>query len=124
MAFHRVGEMMHVHHGALDAGIGQTIERVIDQRLAADLHQRLRDLAVVRPHARAEAGGQHDRALRLHGFYRPSPRPSSPIRAIIIHLSMRLDAPLGGRLAAYQALSGASAGCASDRHKYVNRRGK
>ena len=60
----RVGEMMHVHHRALDAGLREAVEHVIDQRLAADLHQRLRDLPVERTHARAEARRQHHGAAR------------------------------------------------------------
>jgi hypothetical protein len=36
MPFHRVGEMMHIDDGALDAGIGKSVESIIDQRLAAD----------------------------------------------------------------------------------------
>ena len=37
-----VGEIMHVDHRALDAGCGQPVEHMIDQRLAGDRHQRLR----------------------------------------------------------------------------------
>ena len=83
MPLQRVSEIMHVDHGALDAGFGQAVERVIDQRLAADLHQRLRHVAVVGPHARAKTGRQHDRVSRHH--------PTAPaethcsIRAIITH---------------------------------------
>ncbi len=118
VAFQRVGEMMHIDDGALDAGVGQTVERVIDQRLAADLDERLRDVAVIRPHARAQAGRQHDRAVRHHdvpqalsspqqAFNKPSRPANSP------HYSWSC----GGRLAAYQALSGAKSGCASERCK-------
>ena len=64
MAFDLVGEVMHVDDRALDAGVGQPVEHVIDQRLAADLDQRLGDLAVVGAHARAEPGGQHHGAAR------------------------------------------------------------
>ena len=38
-----VGEVMHVDDRAVDAGVGQAVEHMIDQRLAADLHQRLRE---------------------------------------------------------------------------------
>ena len=31
-----VGEVMHVDHGALDAGLGEPVEHMVDQRLAAD----------------------------------------------------------------------------------------
>ena len=37
-----LGEVMHIDHRALDAGVRQPVEHVIDQRLAGDLHQRLR----------------------------------------------------------------------------------
>ena len=33
---------MHVDDRALDAGVGEPVEHVIDQRLAGDRHQRLR----------------------------------------------------------------------------------
>ncbi len=36
MALDLVGEVMHVDHRALDAGVGQPVEHVVDQRLAAD----------------------------------------------------------------------------------------
>src|ERR1043166_126044 len=41
MALDLVGEVMDVDHRALDALLGQPVEHVIDQRLAADLDQRL-----------------------------------------------------------------------------------
>ena len=59
-----LGEVMHVDHRALDAGLGQPVEHMIDQRLAGDLDQRLRHRVGERPHARAEAGGQHHGGLR------------------------------------------------------------
>ena len=62
-----VGEVMHVHHRALDAGFRQPVEHVVDQRLAADRHQRLGYLAVERTHARAEPGRQHHGAARGGG---------------------------------------------------------
>ena len=42
MALDLLGEVMHVDHRALDARFRQPVEHVIDQRLAADLDQRLR----------------------------------------------------------------------------------
>ena len=56
---HLVGEVVHVDHRALDAGFGQTVEHVVDQRLAADFDQRLGPPVGERAHARAEAGGKH-----------------------------------------------------------------
>ena len=51
-------------HGASDRPLlGETIEHIIDQSLAADPHQRLGYLAIERPHARTETGGEHHRAI-------------------------------------------------------------
>ena len=43
MALDLVGEVMHVDDRALDARLGEAIEHVVDQRLAADRDQRLRE---------------------------------------------------------------------------------
>src|SRR5262249_1878176 len=64
MALDLVRKVMDVHDRALDALRGEPVEHVVDQRLAADRHQRLRQLAVERAPARAEAGGEHHGALR------------------------------------------------------------
>ena len=64
VALDLIGEMMHVHHRALDTLLGEAIEHIVDQRLAADLHQRLGDLPAERPHAGAEPGGEHHGAFR------------------------------------------------------------
>src|SRR3954464_6133695 len=56
--------MMHVNHRALDTGVGQAVEHIIDQWLAADLQQWFRDVTVERPHPRTEPGGQYHRAAR------------------------------------------------------------
>ena len=95
MPFDLVGEVMHVDHGALDAGLGQPVEHVVDQRLAGDLHQRLRHRVGDRPHALAEAGGEHHGAAGSMLALSPSllAQPSS-----------------FGTLTLYQALSGASDG--------------
>ncbi len=66
MPLQRVGEIMHVDHGARDIGFGQAVERIIDQRLAGDGDQRFWDAAVERPHARAQPCCQHERAVRHH----------------------------------------------------------
>ena len=54
-----LGQMMDVDHRALDAGLGEPVEHVVDQRLAGDRHQRLRHAIGERAHAQAEAGGEH-----------------------------------------------------------------
>ena len=61
-----IGEVMHVDDRALDAGVGEAVEHIVDQRLAADGDQWLRDRAVVRPHAGAETRRHHHgpRAVR------------------------------------------------------------
>ncbi len=59
MALDLIGEMMDVHDRALDPLRGQAIERVVDQRLAADRNERLGHCPVERPHARAQPRRQH-----------------------------------------------------------------
>ena len=60
-----VRQVMHVHDRALDSGVGQPVQHVVDQRLAGDRHQRLGNLAIVRAHPGAEPGGQnHGEARR------------------------------------------------------------
>ena len=57
-----VGQIMHVDHGFADAGAGELVQHVIEQRLAGHAHQRLRHLVGQRAHAQAETGGED------HGF--------------------------------------------------------
>ena len=57
-----VGQIMHVDHGFADAGAGELVQHVIEQRLAGDAHQRLRHVVGQRAHAQAETGGED------HGF--------------------------------------------------------
>ena len=42
MAFDQIGEVVHVDHGALDSGRGETIQHMIDQRFAGDRNERFR----------------------------------------------------------------------------------
>ena len=85
MPLQRVSEIMDVDDNAFDAGFSQAVERVIDQRLAVDLNQRLGDVADVGAHARSESGRQHDRAVWCHE--RSGPAAALPlIRAIIIKI--------------------------------------
>jgi hypothetical protein len=53
---------VHIDDGFVDAGIGQLVEHVIEQRTARHLHQRLRHPVRQGAHAQAEAGGED------HGF--------------------------------------------------------
>ena len=88
-----IGEMMHVDHDAFDAGIGQAVEQIVDQRLAADFDQRLRDMSVIGPHARAQAGRQDDRAVRRHGVPRASLPPISLIITLLVAAGWRHTRP-------------------------------
>ena len=54
-----VRHVVHVDDGGFDARVGKAIEHVIDQRLAGDLDQRLRQRVGQRAHARPEPGGEH-----------------------------------------------------------------
>src|SRR6185437_5335854 len=65
-----IGEMMDVDDRGLDAGGGEAVEHVVDQRLAADGHQRLRHRVGERTHARAEARGEHHGAAGNGGTAR------------------------------------------------------
>ena len=62
--FQPVGEGVDIDHRALDPGLGQPVEHVVDQGLAGDLDQGLGPVVGQRPHAGAEAGGQHHGGLR------------------------------------------------------------
>jgi hypothetical protein len=59
-----LGEVVHVDDGFFDAGVGETIEHMVNERFARDPHERLRHGVGQRAHARAEAGGQHHGARR------------------------------------------------------------
>ena len=55
-----VGEVMDVDDRAFAPRIGQSIERVIDQWLTREPHERFRRRVRQRPHSRAHAGGEHE----------------------------------------------------------------
>src|SRR6185437_5746911 len=75
---------MYVDDRALDPRFGEAIERIIDQRLAADGDERLGNIAVIGAHARTESCGQHDRRLRhrrlIDRSHRPCPFRPPPFR--------------------------------------------
>ena len=106
-----IRQVMHVDHRAFDPGVGQAVEHVIDQRLAADPHQRLGELAVEWAHAGAETRRQHHGAVR----------DGAALRSSLFHAGSGASVHQRGRhsrtCAPYQSLSGASAGCASERCK-------
>src|SRR5262249_1455844 len=79
MPFDGIGQMMHIDDSELDAGFGQPIEAVIDERLAANGDQRLWHMPVIRPHTRAKPRRQYDRALRHHAA--PNPHGAQSPRA-------------------------------------------
>ena len=58
------GEPVDIDHRARHARIGQPVQHMVDQGLAAHLHQRLGPVVGQGPHAGAEPGGQHHRGLR------------------------------------------------------------
>jgi hypothetical protein len=62
-----IGEVMNVDDGGVDAGRGQAIEHVVEQRLAADSDERLGRAIGERPHANAVAGRQDHGAARNRG---------------------------------------------------------
>ena len=74
MPFQNIGEVVHVDDSALDAGLGEPVEAVIDQRFAANRDQRFGKMAVVRPHPRSKTRRQHERAFRSQD----RPRPAIP----------------------------------------------
>ena len=59
-----VGEVMDVDDGALDSLLGEAIEHVVDQCLAANRDQRLGEAAIEGPHACTQSGGEHHGPLR------------------------------------------------------------
>ena len=64
VALDLVGEVMDVDDGALDALLGEAIEHVVDQRLAANRDQRLGEAAIEGPHACTQSGREHHGPLR------------------------------------------------------------
>src|SRR3546814_10427166 len=54
-----LAEVVQVHHHLADAVILQAVEDGVEHRLAAYLHQRLRQPVGKRSHALAKAGGEH-----------------------------------------------------------------
>ena len=66
MRGHLVGLPVGVDHDGLHARLRQPVERVVDQRPAAQRQQRLGGAVGERPHARAEAGGQQHGGARGH----------------------------------------------------------
>ncbi len=61
-----VGVPVGVHHDGLHARLGQPIERVVDQRPAAERQQRLGGAVGERAHAGADTGGQQHGGARGH----------------------------------------------------------
>ena len=60
MRLQHVGEVVHVDHHLLHAGLVQAVEGEVDERPAADLDQRLRHRRSERQHALAKTRGKHD----------------------------------------------------------------
>ncbi len=103
-----VGQVMDIDHGLLDPGGRQPVEHVVDQRLVADLDQRLRNRAVERPHARAKPGREH------HGVFRRgqgSPHVGGAICYRVLKLSLTMAHWRCTRPAAARAPDGSSERC-------------
>ena len=64
MGFQRVGKIVNVDDDIPNSRRAQAVEDVIEQRLAAHLHQWLRPRCGERAHALAEAGGHDHRGMR------------------------------------------------------------
>ena len=54
---------MHVDHGLADAGAGELVEHVVEQRLAGDADQRLWHVVGEGAHAHTETGGKNQSAV-------------------------------------------------------------
>ena len=50
-----IGEMMDVDDGALDTGLGETVQRMIEKRPSCELNERLGNAVGERAHARAKS---------------------------------------------------------------------
>ena len=70
-----VGQIMHVDDGLADAGVGELVEHVIEQRLARHAHQRLWHPVGQRPHAQAETGGEDHGFGGFDGHFRSFSKP-------------------------------------------------
>ena len=58
-----VGEMMDVDDGALDTGLGETVQRMIEKRPSCELNERLRNAVRQRTHARTKSRCEHHRGV-------------------------------------------------------------
>ena len=71
-----------VDHDGLDPGLDQVVERVVEQRAAAERQQRLGGGVGQRPHARAEAGGEHHGGAGRRSWLRPGLTRSGRVGAV------------------------------------------
>ena len=56
MGYDLIGAVVHVHDGARHAGFSDAIEHMVDERAAAERHQRLGQAIGSGTHARAQTG--------------------------------------------------------------------
>ena len=114
MRFERVRQIMDVDHDLAHAGRAQLFEHMVEQRLAADLDQRLGPGRGQRPHALAEAR-RHDHR-RMRDLAGTSARRRSARRAWLMpprfHGSRRCS---GATLASNQSRTGSRPGWARSR---------
>jgi len=58
-----IGEMMDVDDGALDTGLGEAVQRMIEKRPSCKLDERLRNAVRQRTHARTKSRREHHRGV-------------------------------------------------------------
>ena len=116
---------MDVDHRLLDARRPEPVERMVDQRPAGHLDQRLGPGRGQRPHPLAEPRRHHHRRRRHRrariGAERERLSGSGSCRAVLA--PRRRRASPAGTLASNQALTGASAGWARSRSSRPHMRG-
>ena len=120
MRFDLVGEIVHVDDRALQADLGETVEHMVHQRLAADRHERLGHRIGDRAHARPEPGSEDHRGVRHRrdGVQRGCRRlgHGRPRQGCV--------AKMLGTFCSTHDLIPANAGCARFLRRYACRRGR
>ncbi len=121
-----IAEIVHIHDCARNAGFDDAVEYPVDQRFAADIHERLWLRARLFAHARAESGRKHHRGVdflsthvwRASGLGSVGGGGSLSGERSGNSGSSADGVPIpegGGTFAVYQPLSATSAGCSSVR---------
>ena len=108
MCLEHVGFVVRVDDSHRHAGRDEAVERVVDQCLARNLHQRLGAVIGQRPHPRAQTRRHHHR-----------PRGSAQVTA-----PSTFPRASRGMVLSYHDFSFARAGCSRSRFRYPQTRGK